>query len=83
MAWGGVGDPTEGALISLGLKAGINRDDLLTELDFDKELPFDSTRKMMTTVYSRPNGSTHNIYCKGAVESLLPLCTHIRKNGQA
>ncbi|GMO16232.1 MAG: cation-translocating P-type ATPase [Mycoplasmoidaceae bacterium] len=70
-----IGDPTEAALIVLGDE---------TELDMSKtrdaykrvfEQPFDSTRKLMTTVYRTKKGFV--AYTKGAAEMLLDLCSQI------
>lgn len=75
-----VGDPTEGALIVLGRKAGF---DELAEKDRLKgrvEIPFDSDRKRMAVVCSDRSGST--AYVKGAPESLLPLCSKYCDNGK-
>jgi len=68
--WSVVGDPTEGALLALAAKGGI-------ELDGDgapprlAELPFSSERKRMTTV--NLVGGRRVAYVKGAVEAVLPL----------
>lgn len=44
------GDPTEGALLVSGMKAGLSRDHLLQEYRIIQEFPFDSSRKMMTVI---------------------------------
>ncbi len=46
-----VGDPTEGALVAVAGKAGLIRDELVQRLPRLKEYPFDSERKMMSTVH--------------------------------
>lgn len=49
--WDIIGDPTEGALITLSEKAGLSNKTLNDEFKRVKEYPFDSTRKMMTTFH--------------------------------
>ena len=70
-----IGDPTEGALIYLAQKFGVNHDDLENKYPRLFEQPFDSARKRMTTVHNI-NGQL-TAYTKGAVDEMLPLCTHI------
>ncbi len=48
--WKIIGDPTEGALVVAAAKAGINKGDLATEYNRVLEIPFDSDRKLMTTI---------------------------------
>ncbi len=70
-----IGDPTEGALIYMAQAFGIDHEKLEDEYPREFEQPFDSERKRMTTVH-RING-TWIAYTKGAVDEMLPLCTHI------
>lgn len=71
-----IGDPTETALITLAEKNGI------TKQDYDKrytrvfERPFDSDRKLMTTVNNTENGVV--AFTKGAVDNLVKICSHIQ-----
>ena len=74
-----IGDPTEGALITLGLKAGIDKAMLEKGLSFVEEVPFDSERKIMTVVYK--SSSAWYAFIKGAAEKVLPLCTTILDEG--
>lgn len=69
-----MGDPTEGALILFADKFGINSDDYEEEHPRLFEQPFDSDRKRMTTLNQMPEGLIANT--KGAVDEMLPLCTH-------
>ena len=46
-----IGDPTETALLDLGMKAGLRKEDLEEQRRRIDEIPFDSTRRMMTTVH--------------------------------
>jgi P-type Ca2+ transporter type 2C len=70
--WLLLGDPTEGALLTLGLKAGIPVDRLREENPRIMELPFDSERKRMSTIHRLTSGFLMCV--KGAPESLLPYC---------
>ncbi|MEE9615039.1 MAG: calcium-transporting P-type ATPase, PMR1-type [Thermodesulfobacteriota bacterium] len=77
--WQVIGDPTEGALITLAMKGGLDRKTLEEELKLTGEIPFDAERKMMTTVYEKDGRST--VFVKGAPEKILPLCTEIFDSG--
>lgn len=70
-----IGDPTEGALIYMAQAFGIDHEALEDEYPRVFEQPFDSERKRMTTVHNI-NGKWVS-YTKGAVDEMLPLCTHI------
>ena len=70
-----IGDPTEGALICMAKTFGINHESLESEYPRIFEQPFDSDRKRMTTVHQIEGNLT--AYTKGAVDEMLPLCTHI------
>ncbi len=69
------GDPTEGALLTMGLKAGLNYQRLLQDQPRVGEIPFDSHRKRMSTLHQDRSG--YLMCLKGAPESLLPYCTHL------
>ncbi|WP_135547526.1 calcium-translocating P-type ATPase, SERCA-type [Paenibacillus cymbidii] len=73
--WSIAGDPTEGALVVLGAKAGISRQSLEPHYARKAEFPFDSERKRMSVVASQPGGAI--ICTKGAPDVLLPLCSYI------
>ena len=70
-----IGDPTEGALIYMAQNFGVNHDALEEKYPRLFEQPFDSDRKRMTTVHKIEKQLV--AYTKGAVEEMLPLCTHI------
>ena len=75
------GDPTETALIDLGLKFSLNKNEIeKSEIRID-ELPFDSERKLMSTV-NKYNDGTYRIFTKGAVDELLKRCDRIFINGK-
>lgn len=70
-----IGDPTEGALIYMAQAFGIDHESLEEQYPRLFEQPFDSDRKRMTTVHCIEGQDT--AYTKGAVDEMLPLCTHI------
>ena len=70
--WTVVGDPTEGALLVAGGKAGWRKEDLEVAHPLVGEIPFDSERKMMTMV--RRSGGRPVAYVKGAPDILLGRC---------
>ena len=76
--WSVVGDPTEGALLSLAAKGGIWREELLKEYPTVDEIPFDSTRKRMTTIHDC--GGERLVYTKGAPEVLLQLSSSVHRD---
>ncbi|MCI9177707.1 MAG: cation-translocating P-type ATPase [Clostridia bacterium] len=65
------GDPTETALIDMGFSLGFEPA-ILEQYERVKELPFDSERKLMTTVHKLPN--SYIVYTKGGVDELLQRC---------
>ena len=74
--WRILGDPTEGALLVVAAKYGIDLAAVQVERPEAGELPFDSTRKLMTSIRGNADG-TLTVYTKGAPESVLERCTHI------
>jgi P-type Ca2+ transporter type 2C len=66
------GDPTEAALLVLGKKNSTTTDGYLRI----GEIPFDSERKMMSTIYKTPS-KKHEAYVKGAPDILIKKCTRI------
>lgn len=78
-----VGDPTEGALVTLAAKANLWRDELERCYPRVAEIPFDSARKRMSTIHALPDGSGYLAITKGAPEIVLERCTHVLSNGTA
>ncbi len=69
------GDPTEGALVVLGLKAGLDQDDLNHRQPRVGEIPFTSERRRMTTLHETADGTV--AYSKGATEDVLAGCVSL------
>lgn len=75
-----IGDPTETALLNFGLSCQQKVSEIVKSHKRIFEIPFDSDRKLMTTVNDY-NGKICS-YTKGAVDSLLSRCTHILIGGK-
>jgi Ca2+-transporting ATPase len=79
-SWQVIGDPTEGALLVLALKAGITRES--DGLSVVHEIPFDSERKAMSVIVRAKDGKTV-MYSKGAPEVILTKCASEQRDGNA
>ena len=77
---GVIGDPTEVALIELGKKFNVLKDQLNRKYPRVNELPFDSERKMMTTQHAY--GNLKRSYTKGAIDVIIKRCTKIYDSGK-
>lgn len=73
------GDPTESALLAYAQKAGLVKSTQEAKYPRIDERPFDSERKLMSTLNKRDTAYRVNI--KGAMDRVLPLCTHVLDNG--
>lgn len=76
-----LGDPTELALIDLGIQKSVTKDMLESNFPRINEQPFDSVRKMMTTVHQGQNGRILS-YTKGAMDNIIKKCTEILEEGE-
>ncbi|MDD5593411.1 MAG: cation-translocating P-type ATPase [Candidatus Margulisbacteria bacterium] len=65
-----IGDPTETALVSAAEDAGFSKKELENDYPRHQEIPFDSTRKMMTTLHRLTDGS-YVAFAKGALEIII------------
>ncbi len=83
-----IGDPTEVALLVAGAKAGLKRQPLLQNFPEVREVAFDSDSKRMATIHEIKKGDSaflrkdqtaaYGVAVKGALEAVLPACTHYR-----
>ena len=74
------GEPTEAALVVWANKLGLNKTKMKADFPRCGEAPFDSGRKMMTTVHSAVNGAVQ--YTKGAPDVVIGKCSHYLKDGE-
>ena len=75
-----VGDPTETALLSFCRTIGGDENKVREEFPRLQEIPFDSDRKLMSTLHFRNN--RYEMLIKGAPDVLLARCTSIDQNGE-
>ncbi|MEG2769743.1 MAG: calcium-translocating P-type ATPase, PMCA-type, partial [Oscillospiraceae bacterium] len=75
-----VGEPTECALVNYAFSRGLNKTQMSAEYPRVAEAPFDSSRKMMSTVHKINDSFVQ--YTKGAPDEILKCCTYILKNGE-
>ncbi|KFZ26631.1 MAG: Calcium-transporting ATPase 1 [Candidatus Izimaplasma bacterium HR2] len=75
-----IGDPTELALVTLAAKKGIMQKEIKTKYKRVDEFPFDSDRKLMSTVHEI-DGELQ-LYTKGAPDQLLKQCKYYYSNGE-
>ena len=73
------GEPTENAIVSKALDEGQNKNELYNVMRRVKDIPFDSSRKMMTTIHKIPTG--YRVITKGAPDVLLKRCNKVYENG--
>lgn len=79
--WKTTGDPTETAFLDTGIRFGLNKNDLERSTERVTEIPFDSDRKMMSTV-NRGSNQQLTVYTKGGLDEILAHSTHILLNGE-
>ena len=78
-----VGEATECALVNDAYQHGLTKNELAEDLPRVDEAPFDSLRKMMTTIHRARAGAGFIQFTKGAPDEVLRRCTKIWENGQA
>lgn len=81
-AYGIIGDPTEGALITFSGKQGIDEKKLEEEYPRVDEIPFDSERKMMSTFHQNYFEDKTSSFTKGAPDVVLSRCKYFLKDGE-
>lgn len=80
--WRIIGDPTEGALLVATQKTDHSLKSIEAQFKRLHELPFDSTRKMMTTIDQNKKTKKTWANLKGAPDEVLKVCTHVLENGK-
>ena len=79
------GDPTEIALVAYAQKASLIKSKAEVQCPRIDEQPFDSERKLMSTLNQMDTNQTsihYRVNIKGAMDQVLPLCTHVLDNGK-
>ncbi|NLY46350.1 MAG: calcium-translocating P-type ATPase, SERCA-type [Tissierella sp.] len=77
-----IGDPTEGALVTLAGKANITKKSINESYPRIEEIPFDSARKMMTTFHKNYIPEKIVSFTKGAPDIIINRCSHISIGGK-
>jgi Ca2+-transporting ATPase len=78
--WGIAGDPTEAALITAAMKAGVAPEELRRRWPRRAEIPFDPTVKLMATLHG--TAEAPRVIIKGAPEAVIAMCPTVRADGQ-
>ena len=73
------GEPTENAIINSAIEHNIDKRVLLSNMPKVAEIPFESSRKLMTTIHKIPGG--YRVVTKGAPDVLLQKCTFSYESG--
>lgn len=81
-SWNIIGDPTEGALLTLAKKAGFEPEDIRKAHVLKKRFPFESVRKRMSSVNSLSDAASR-AFVKGAPKEMLDISTKILLGGNA
>lgn len=77
-----IGDPTEGALVTLAGKANIKKNEINKTYPRIEEIPFDSERKMMSTFHENYIPEKIVSFTKGAPDIIIDRCSHISINNK-
>ena len=72
------GEATEVAIVNSALELGENKDEIYRKENRINEIPFDSKRKLMTTIHKV--GNKYRIITKGAPDILIKKCSKIYSN---
>ena len=75
-----IGEPTECALVNYAYKLGLSKTEMGADEKRVAEAPFDSMRKMMSTLHESADGIVQ--YTKGAPDEILKRCTHVWMDGE-
>ena len=75
-----IGEPTEVAIVNKALKENVDKQELYKQKKRVADIPFDSTRKMMTTIHKE--GADYLVITKGAPDVILNKCKYYRYQGR-
>ncbi len=75
-----IGEPTENAIVNIALDNNIIKNNLEKSMPRVNEIPFESTRKLMSTIHKLANGK-YRVITKGAPDRLLNRCSKYYENG--
>ena len=78
--WTILGDPTEAAMKVVALKTGMDLDEAGRSLPRLREIPFDSTRRRMSTIHQ--SSSSRVVFVKGAPKEIVEICSHFIRQQQ-
>lgn len=81
--WHADGNPSEAALLTAAMKAGLETQSLQEENERLHEMPFSSDRKYMATLHPKSDANGTRAFVKGAPDRLLAYCSHVLSNGGA
>lgn len=81
--WHVEGNPSEGALLAVAIKAGMENGPLRDEGRRLAEIPFSSDAKYMATLHPDQDGAGRVAYVKGAPERILGFCSHVLRDGES
>ncbi|MFO7535945.1 MAG: HAD-IC family P-type ATPase [Kiritimatiellia bacterium] len=80
--WRVDGNPSEGALLAVAIKAGMDIEALRHENARFAEIPFSSDAKYNATLHPDPNGDGRLAFVKGAPERIIGFCSHVLMDGK-
>ncbi len=80
--WQVAGNPSEGALLTVAIKAGLDIGPMRGAQQRLAEIPFSSDAKYMATLHPSQNGAGRVAYVKGAPERLLGFCSQVLRDGK-
>jgi P-type Ca2+ transporter type 2C len=80
--WAVEGNPSEGALLTVAIKAGMDIGPMREDDQRLAEIPFSSDTKYMATLHPGPGGAGRMACVKGAPEKILQFCSHVLKDGK-
>ncbi|MFH0871280.1 MAG: HAD-IC family P-type ATPase [bacterium] len=80
--WRVEGNPSEGALLAVAIKAGMDIDQMRQDGKRLAEVPFSSDTKYMATLHPEEDGAGRVAYLKGAPEQIMEFCSHVLRDGK-